>query len=113
MLPFKEENCPFVVLQNNYILQRGTLPNHCSHVKVSYLPQSSDMQSPHSVTNELLSKYVLASNPWLSSLSIASVPSAFILWNSTAYPDYTAPNIDHNFFEVQLFALVILLTFRN
>jgi len=31
----------------------------------------------------------------------------------SAYPDHTAPYIDHHFFEVQLFVPVILLPFRN
>jgi hypothetical protein len=31
----------------------------------------------------------------------------------SAYPDYTTPYIDHDFFEAQLFVPVILLLFRN
>ena len=31
----------------------------------------------------------------------------------SAYPDYTTPNIDHHFFEVQLSVPVILLLCRN
>jgi hypothetical protein len=48
----------------------------------------------------------------VSKHSVLSVCLRFVELFS-AYPDYTAPYSDHNFFEVQLFVPVILLPFRH